>query len=174
MNRLHLYHGRGKGKTTAGMGLALRCAGHGRRVLIAQFLKDGTSGELIALRALPEAEIADAPQVAGFFTQMTAAEQARVRAALTAFAEALAEKVAAEKPAMILLDELAVALTLGAVEEPAARRLIDACLEAGETVITGGDAPAWLAERADYVTRMEPQRHPWATEQLPARAGVEY
>ena len=38
---IHIYCGDGKGKTTAAMGLALRCAGHGETVVIAQFLKDG-------------------------------------------------------------------------------------------------------------------------------------
>ena len=60
---LHLYWGNGKGKTTAAMGLALRALGHGRRVVIVQFLKDGTSGEIAPLRAagaatLPKARCA--------------------------------------------------------------------------------------------------------------------
>ena len=42
---IHLYHGDGKGKTTAAMGLALRMLAAGRRVVIVQFLKDGQSGE---------------------------------------------------------------------------------------------------------------------------------
>ena len=47
---IHIYTGDGKGKTSAAMGLALRMAGHGKRVLLAQFLKDGSSGELAALK----------------------------------------------------------------------------------------------------------------------------
>ena len=42
---IHLYYGEGKGKTTAAVGLALRCAGQDGKVVLAQFLKDGTSGE---------------------------------------------------------------------------------------------------------------------------------
>ena len=51
-HKLHIYTGDGKGKTTAAMGLALRSIGHGGRVLVAQFLKDGKSGELSALSTL--------------------------------------------------------------------------------------------------------------------------
>lgn len=42
---IHVYHGDGKGKTTAAMGLALRMLAAGRRVVVVQFLKDGESGE---------------------------------------------------------------------------------------------------------------------------------
>ena len=37
---IHIYCGDGKGKTTCAFGLALRAAGRGRKVVIAQFLKD--------------------------------------------------------------------------------------------------------------------------------------
>ena len=49
---VHLYCGDGKGKTTAAMGLALRAAGQGFAVGVAQFLKDGSSGECRALAGL--------------------------------------------------------------------------------------------------------------------------
>ncbi len=42
---IHLYCGDGKGKTTAAIGLAMRSAGRGNRVVVAQFLKNADSGE---------------------------------------------------------------------------------------------------------------------------------
>ena len=69
--RLHLYYGDGKGKTSAGMGLALRALGHGKRALIAQFMKTGQSGELNALRLIPGATVFDMKPVRGFLFRMT-------------------------------------------------------------------------------------------------------
>ena len=40
---IHIYCGDGKGKTTASVGLAVRAAGAGKKVLFVQFFKNGTS-----------------------------------------------------------------------------------------------------------------------------------
>ena len=42
---IHVYFGNGKGKTTAAMGLCVRAAGYGYRVLIYQFMKDNKTSE---------------------------------------------------------------------------------------------------------------------------------
>ena len=42
---IHIYYGNGKGKTTCAMGLAVRAAGCGKKVLIIQFMKTGRSSE---------------------------------------------------------------------------------------------------------------------------------
>ena len=51
--RIHIYYGDGKGKTTAAVGLAVRAAGSGLKVLFFQFLKDNSSNERKILEALP-------------------------------------------------------------------------------------------------------------------------
>ena len=50
---VHVYTGDGKGKTTASLGLAVRAAGNGLRVLVLQFLKGHEmTGERVAARSL--------------------------------------------------------------------------------------------------------------------------
>lgn len=49
---VQIYHGDGKGKTTAAIGAAVRAAGNGLPVLFAQFLKDDTSGEIAMLKKI--------------------------------------------------------------------------------------------------------------------------
>ena len=51
---VHLYCGDGKGKTTAAMGLAVRCAGWQERVLVVQLMKQDNSGERRILEQLPQ------------------------------------------------------------------------------------------------------------------------
>ena len=42
---LHIYHGDGKGKTTAALGLVMRELGHAQKVLVVQFLRMARVGK---------------------------------------------------------------------------------------------------------------------------------
>lgn len=81
IRKLHLYTGTGKGKTTAAMGLAFRALGHGERVLIAQFLKDGRSGELQAFKRFENATLWPGEPVKTFVFRMTPQQKEEARAA---------------------------------------------------------------------------------------------
>ena len=74
---IHIYCGDGKGKTTAAIGLAIRAAGAGRKVLFAQFLKDGSSSELKILRNLENIEVLTCETRYGFYKNMN--EETRER-----------------------------------------------------------------------------------------------
>ena len=94
---VHLYCGDGKGKTTAAVGLAVRHAGHGGKVVFAQFLKDGSSGECRVLAKLGVTVLAANP--AGKFTFcMTDEEKAETAAALGRTFDAAAEERALAPP----------------------------------------------------------------------------
>lgn len=172
--KLHVYTGDGKGKTTAAMGLALRSLGHGRRVLIAQFLKDGQSGELAALKTFERATVYPAKPISGFVFAMTAAQKEEAAKQQNAQAADIQSEAEGLRPALTVLDELNVALACGMVTRENAERLIDAALAFGDVVSTGRNAPEWLHEKADYVSEIIARKHPFQTEKLAAREGIEY
>lgn len=164
---LHLYWGNGKGKTTAAMGLALRALGHGRRVVIVQFLKDGTSGEIAPLRAAGAAVYA-CPN-AKFTWLMDEADKAAAReASARALGQALAEPFD-----LLVLDEACAALKSSILDEALLRRAVAFAKNGREVVLTGRDPAPWLQEAADYSTEMRAHRHPYA-DGVAAREGVEY
>ena len=164
---LHLYWGNGKGKTTAAMGLALRALGHGRRVVIVQFLKDGTSGEIAPLRAAGAAVYA-CPN-AKFTWLMDEAYKAAAReASARALGQALAEPFD-----LLVLDEACAALKSSILDEALLRRAVAFAKNGREVVLTGRDPAPWLQEAADYSTEMRAHRHPYA-DGVAAREGVEY
>ena len=136
-----------KGKTTAAMGLALRSRRHGRRVLIAQFLKDGRSGELAALKTFERATVYPAKPISGFVFAMTAAQKEEAAKQQNAQAADIQSEAEGLRPALTVLDELNVALACGMVTRENAERLIDAALMFGDVVSTGRNAPEWLREK---------------------------
>ncbi len=173
-NKLHVYTGEGKGKTTAAMGLALRSLGHGNRVLVAQFMKNGISGELKALERFENARVLTAPPMKKFVFRMSESEKDEAKGEQSAFAAQLLEEIADFKPQLCVFDELNVALKYGMLDEESAGKLILTALSFAETACTGRDAPKWLTDRADYVSRIQAEKHPFTTEGLPARKGVEW
>ena len=108
---IHLYHGDGKGKTTAAMGLAVRALGCGRRVVIVQFLKGGATGELEPLQTLGTTFYrGKAGQK--FVFQMNEEEKAATRALQT---ENL-RRALAEPADLLILDEACAAWNLNMVD----------------------------------------------------------
>ena len=75
---VHLYCGEGKGKSTAAAGLALRAAGAGKRVIYAQFFKDGSSSEIGPLGRLPEVTVCVCPTRFGLYRRRTEEKKAEV------------------------------------------------------------------------------------------------
>ena len=162
---LHLYFGSGKGKTTAAAGLALRALGHGKKVVVVQFLKDGTSGEIEPLRRLGAAVFA-CPN-AKFTWLMTPQEKAAALAHNTQTLEA-----ALQMPCdLLILDEACAALRAALLPEALLQKAV---LNAPyEVVLTGRDPADWMLQNAEYITEFTARRHPYE-KGIPAREGIEY
>lgn len=166
---LHLYCGNGKGKTTAAMGLALRAAGRGKRVVIAQFLKGADSGERFALAQLPHVTLLPVPDTVKFSFRMTEEERRAEARRYQDLLELIRQE--AQGCFLLVLDEACAAVNTGLL--PLEDLL--ACLDSleCEVVLTGRDPAPQLVERADYITSMEAVRHPFE-QGISARKGIEF
>ncbi|XOQ47574.1 MAG: Cob(I)yrinic acid a,c-diamide adenosyltransferase [Eubacteriales bacterium] len=174
MNGLvHIYCGDGKGKTTAAVGLGIRACGSGKRVLMVQFLKENTSGELNVLRELKDFHILPSPPHIKFTFQMTRQELEET-AALCAeqFLRATAA-VHAEEYDVLILDEIFGAVNSGLLDSRLLLALIKNKPQKLELVLTGRDPEPEVLELADYVSEIRKIKHPY-DRGIPARKGIEF
>jgi len=107
-----VYTGEGKGKTTAAMGLALRAAGYGQKVLIIQFVKTWFTGEKGGFEKLPNVEFIQAGK--GFYKILgdKLPETEHVEAAQEALELAQA-KISSAEYDVVVLDEIIGSITGG-------------------------------------------------------------
>lgn len=169
---IHIYCGDGKGKTTAALGLAVRCSGHGNKVLFVQFLKSRPTGELKALALLPDIEVMRGKENNKFTFQMSAAEKQEVLHRHMELFAAVKNKCEHEKIDMLVLDEIIGACNTGVFDFDALVDFLKNKPAELEVVMTGRNPKAALVELADYVSEICKRKHPFE-KGIPARTGVE-
>ena len=166
---VQVYTGNGKGKTTAAFGLALRAAGAGLRVYIAQFVKGMKYSELNSLEKLSESiTIKQYGRDCFIFREP---EKEDIQAAQEGLKE-VREIMCSGKYQMIILDEANIATyyNLFSVEE--LLDFIRAKPEEVELIITGRKADPRIIEEADLVTEMKEIKH-YYQKGVQARDGIE-
>lgn len=166
-----VHTGKGKGKTTAAMGMALRCVGHGLKVGIVQFVKGGwTTGERAALESFKDLVVFKT--MGEGFTWETQDRARDIAAAEKALAAA-GEMIRDPGFAMVILDELNIVLRYDYLPVEAVLRMLDEKPEKTHVVITGRNARPEILERADLVTEMTLVKHPFAAG-VKAQPGVDF
>jgi cob(I)alamin adenosyltransferase len=166
-----LYTGKGKGKTTAALGLVLRAWGHGMRCCVIQFIKSerGRWGETLAAEKLG---IAWHTLGSGFTWQSQDLAEDR-RKAEEGWALAQRE-IANGDHDLVVLDEFTYPLYFGWLNpESVTAWLLEHKPPRLHLVITGRDAPDELVELADLVTEMTEVKHPFA-QGVAAQRGIEF
>jgi len=169
---IQVYTGNGKGKTTAALGLALRAAGHGMKTYVAQFMKKGEYGELLAaarhLAGLVTIEQFGLPEFHHQGEGVRPEETACAEAGLAAAAAALSSG----RFQIVVLDEINTLLHFKIIAVDPVLRLMDGKPEGVELVLTGRYAPPAVLDRADLVTEMRDVRH-YFQKGVQARIGIE-
>jgi len=153
---VHVYTGNGKGKTTAALGLALRAAGAGLRVFIAQFAKSRRGGEHKALERFGDLVTIKQYGRASFVCGKATEED--VSMALAALAEAKERLVSGEYE-LVILDEVNIATHFGLISVDALLEVVKARPAQVELVITGRNADQAVIDAAHLVTEMREVKH---------------
>ncbi|MFN7269696.1 MAG: cob(I)yrinic acid a,c-diamide adenosyltransferase [Cereibacter sp.] len=168
-----VHTGPGKGKSSSGFGMILRCIGHGMPCAVVQFIKGAWStGE----RTLLETRFRDECRfvVAGEgFTWETRDLQRDRAAAAEGWAQA---RALIRDPAIrfVLLDEINIALRYDYLDiAEVVAFLRDEKPPMTHVCLTGRNAKPELLELADLVTEMTAVKHPFKAG-IKAQAGVEF
>ena len=157
---IHIYCGDGKGKTTACLGLSIRCAGHGNKVLFVQFLKSRLTGELKSLELLSNIEV-----LRGKETKEVLREHMRLFARIKT-------KLEQEEVRLLVLDEVIGACNTGVFDEEQLIDFLKNKPQSLEVVLSGRKPSSALLDLADYVSEVCKRKHPFDNG-IPARVGIE-
>jgi cob(I)alamin adenosyltransferase len=168
---LIVHTGKGKGKSTAAFGLAVRAMGHGFRVGVVQFVKGKwETGERGVLARFPE--LVTIRTMGEGFTWETQDRARDIAAARAAWEQAIRMM---EDPSyrLILLDELNIVLRYDylPIEDVVAK--LTSRRPDLHVVVTGRNAKDELIAAADLVTEMTMIKHPFR-DGVKAQAGIEF
>jgi len=168
---IQLYFGRGKGKTTAALGLGLRASGHGFKVNMIQFMKGNTKyGELNAVKEIENFEI----HQFGRLDLIMEPEKIDIEEGKKALKYA-EEIILSDEYDIVILDEIGVALEMHIIKIDDVMNLIEKKPEKVELILTGGQKiHPKIKERADLITEMKMIKHYFSTKCIQARLGIEF
>ena len=168
---LIVHTGKGKGKTTAALGLVLRMIGHGKKVGVVQFVKGAMStGEKVVFDAFPD-HVEFKPMGEGFTwdTQDRARDIAVAREAW----EEVKRMIADPSYDMVLADELNIVLRYDYLPLDEVLEVLTARAPMKHVVVTGRNAADAVMEAADLVTEMTMVKHPFRSG-IKGQIGIEF
>jgi len=162
--------GKGKGKTTAAMGLLLRAWGQGLRVCMLQFIKARTAnwGEEKAARKIGIEMI---PLGDGFtwLSKNIENDKALARQGW----ELCRQKILSGNYDLVVLDEMTYVFKYGWLTWEEIQDTFDQRPAGMHVVVTGRYAPAELIEYADLVSEIVEVKHPYQAG-IKAQKGIEF
>ena len=162
--KILVFTGDGKGKTTAAIGTAIRAIGHGKKVIMIQFLKKGEYGEIkfknknFEIYQFGRKEFVIKPEKEDYEIAKKAIK--------------FAEDVLNKKPFLLILDEINVALNMGLIDINEVISLLEK-REDCHVILTGRNAHEEIIKIADLVTEMKKIKH-YYDAGIKAIEGLEY
>lgn len=168
---IHIYAGNGKGKTTAAVGLCVRAAGRGKRIIFAQFLKTQDTGEINSFEKLGVTVVRSTLSL-GFTNTMDAEAKKLCADEQKKIVKEIRELLSCQAADLLVLDEVLDAVNINMLDEEELRSLIEGKPAELEIVLTGRNPAPWLAGAADYFSDVRKVKHPY-DRGIKARTGIE-
>lgn len=169
---IHIYEGDGKGKTTAAVGLSIRCSGSGGRVIFTQYLKDNQSSELKVLMSIDCIHVILANKEFGFYWNMSEEEKTEAKEVYSNLLQEAIKEAKSENYKMLVLDEIIAAYNLQLIDQEYLLDFLKNKPEHLEVIMTGRNPAEELLEIADYVSEIKKVKHPYDAG-ICARIGIE-
>lgn len=167
---VHLYCGDGKGKTTCSMGLLVRAAGSGKKILLHQFMKNNSSSERKIVAGISNVTILPGDDEVAFTFRMTKEEKDAKRAENDAIIAKISNMM--KDYDMVVLDEALYAIKNEVLSENIVLKMLDNRPENVEVVLSGRSPSDAMIERADYVSEIKKIKHPF-DQGVKSRIGIE-
>ncbi len=165
---IQVYTGKGKGKTTAALGLSLRAICAGKKVFFGQFMKGQNYSELKANNLLKNFTC---EQFGGerFITGEPTKKDIEIA---EKGLERIREVLLSDEYDIVVLDEINVSLHFKLISTEKVIEIIKSKPQRTEIVMTGRHAPEEIIEIADLVTEMKEIKHYYG-KGIEARTGIE-
>lgn len=166
---LFVITGNGKGKTTCAVGMGIRAAGAGKKVLMVQFLKTGASSEIKILKNLDFFNVKNFGKK-GFIVNKTNKQDIQLAKQGLAFAW---QTLKNDSCHFLILDEICVALHFNLLPLDNVLSLLKEYQDKKHIVLTGRKCPKEIIEIADLVTECKEIKH-YYSQGIPQQKGIEY
>lgn len=168
-----VHTGPGKGKSSSGFGMVLRCIAHEMPCAVVQFIKGAWDTGERRLLTTHFAGLCQFYAMGEGFTWETQ-DKARDIAAAKAGWEKAKALILDERIRLVLLDEINIALRYGYLDaDEVVEFLLTQKPAMTHVVLTGRNAPPGLIEAADLVSEIAAVKHPFK-EGIKAQKGVEF
>jgi cob(I)alamin adenosyltransferase len=166
---IHIYFGKGVGKTTRAIGLAVRAVGNDRQVDFVQFMKSGTSSEVAIFKKIPNIHY----RCPGKHPFIMSHGPEKIHYEHAAKALQFAFEAIDSATDLVVCDEILSTVIFDLLKKEQVLDLMERCRNKAELIMTGIDAPDEFINLADYVTEFVQIKHPYYSGAR-ARKGIEY
>lgn len=168
---IYVFTGNGGGKTIAALGLALRSLGHGRRVVIIQFMKGRRDiGEYKLQKKLKGLKFFQFGRKKFVDLRHPLEKDKELARRGFEFAKRALKEL---RPQLLILDELNLAAKIGLINTEDMVKFLKRVPRNIDVVITGRNAPRSLIKMADGVSEVRKIKHVFE-QGYKAKKGIEY